>query len=364
MTQKYYTTTKIDKKDAVYNVVFGERSNGKTYALLTKGLKQYVKDGKQMAYVRRWKEDITGRRASRLFAGHNENGEVEKITKGQFKGVHYWAGKWYLCNYDENGKAVYSESDLVCFAFALSDSEHDKSTSFPNVSLIIFDEFLTNKLYLNDEFVLFMNVVSTIVRKREDVKIFMLGNTVNKYCPYFAEMGLEHIQKMTQGTIDVYHYGESALTVAVEYCQSPDGGNKEAQHKYFAFNNPKLEMITGGAWELSIYPHLPYKYKPANILLTFFIEFNDNVYQAECINVENSFFIFIHNKTTPIKDLDNDLIYSLDYSPKPNYNRSVFKPVNKLQARIKNLFVSDKVFYQDNNVGDAIANYLKIAKRV
>ena len=65
MTQ-YYNTKRIDKKDAVYNVIFGERSNGKTYALLKKGLENYVKTGKQMAYVRRWKEDIIGRRASRL----------------------------------------------------------------------------------------------------------------------------------------------------------------------------------------------------------------------------------------------------------------------------------------------------------
>ncbi|MGC5271466.1 hypothetical protein ACPXAU_23720, partial [Salmonella enterica] len=81
-----------------------------------------------MAYVRRWKEDITGRRASRLFEGINSNNEVEKATKGEFKGIHYWAGKWYLCNYDDKGKAIYADSDIICFSFALSDGEHDKST--------------------------------------------------------------------------------------------------------------------------------------------------------------------------------------------------------------------------------------------
>lgn len=360
---KYYSTTAIDKKNAIYNVIFGERSNGKTYALLLKGLKNYVKTKKQMAYVRRWKEDITGRRASRLFEGINANGEVEKATKGEFKGICYWAGKWYLCNYDEKGKPVYSDADIICFAFALSDGEHDKSTSFPDIDLVIFDEFLTNRLYLNDEFILFMNTVSTIVRRREDVKIYMLGNTVNKYCPYFSEMGLEHIPKMKQGTIDVYAYGNSQLSVAVEYCKSVDDKAKEASHKYFAFNNPKLEMITGGAWELNIYPHLPYKYKPKNILLTYFIEFNDNVYQCEIINVEDVYFTFIHIKTTPIKNKD-DLVYSLEYNPAPNYNRSVFKPMNNIQKKILYFFQHSKVFYQDNNVGDAIANYLKIAKGV
>lgn len=360
---KYYSTAAIDKRDATYNVIFGERSNGKTYALLLKTLKAYAKNGAQMAYVRRWKEDITGRRASQLFAGINENKEVEKATKGEFTGVHYYAGKFYLCNYDENGKAIYGDNDILGFTFSLSDGEHNKSTSFPNIKTIVFDEFLTNKLYLNDEFVHFMNTVSTIVRKREDVKIYMLGNTVNKYCPYFKEMGLEHIQKMKQGTIDVYQYGDSHLTVAVEYCKTIDNGDSKGANKYFAFNNPKLSMITGGAWELNIYPHLPYKYKNKDILLTYFIEFSDNIYQCEVINIKDDYFTYIHNKTTPIKDENNDLVYSLDYSPKPNYNRSIFRPINGVQKKILWFFMNDKVFYQDNNVGDAIANFLKICKR-
>lgn len=357
---KYYTTTAIDKKNATYNVIFGERSNGKTYALLKKGLANYFKDGKQLAYVRRWKEDITGRRAQRLYSGINENGEVAKLSDGLYTGVHYYAGKFYLCNYDDKGKVRYSDEDCIGFTFALSDGEHDKSTSFPNVTMIVFDEFLTNKLYLPDEFIAFMNTVSTIVRKREDIKIYMLGNTVNKYCPYFNEMGLTHILKMKQGTIDVYSFGSSGLTVAVEYCKS-SFFNKSVTNKYFAFDNPKLEMITGGAWELNVYPHLPYKYKPKDILLTYFIEFADEVFQCEIIEVNQEVFTYIHRKTTPIKN-DDDLVYSLDPSSKPSYNRSVFRPINRLQERIAWFFKHDKVFYQDNEVGDAISNYLKICK--
>ena len=153
---KFYSLNAINKKNATYNVIFGERSNGKTYATLKQGIIDYCKNGGQMAYVRRWKEDITGRRASRLFSALCENGEIQKITNNEFTGVHYWAGKWYLCNYDDNGKAIYSDIDIICFSFALSDGEHDKSTSFPNIKTIIFDEFLTSRLYLPDEFILFM----------------------------------------------------------------------------------------------------------------------------------------------------------------------------------------------------------------
>lgn len=359
---KYYTTNKIDKKKSVYNVIFGERSNGKTYALLLKSIKAYFKTGAQFAYVRRWKEDITGRRAQRLFSGVNDNQEISKLSHGEFTGVHYWAGKFYLCTYDDNGKVIYRDSDVIGFTFSLSDGEHDKSTSFPNIQTVIFDEFLTNRLYLGDEFVLFMNTVSTIVRRREDVKIYMLGNTVNKYCPYFSEMGLDKIPQMEQGTIDVYRYGESTLKVAVEYCASIDNKKDKPSNKYFAFNNPKLEMITGGSWELNIYPHLPYKYKPKDIMLTFFIEFSDNIYQCEVINIQETVFIFIHDKTTPIKNPDDHIIYSLEYSPKINYNRNLYRPMNKIQAKITQFFKHDRVFYQDNNVGDAINNYLKICK--
>ena len=358
----YYSTQKIDKKNATYNVIFGERSNGKTYALLLKSIKAYFKDGSQFAYVRRWKEDITGRRAQRLFSGVNDNQEISKLSQGQFTGVHYWAGKFYLCNYDDNGKVIYGDSDVIGFTFALSDGEHDKSTSFPNITTIIFDEFLTNRLYLVDEFVLFMNTVSTIVRRRENVKIYMLGNTVNKFCPYFSEMGLDKVQQMEQGTIDVYRYGNSDLKVAVEYCKSIDDKKDKPSNKYFAFNNPKLEMITGGAWELSIYPHLPMKYKPKDILLIFFIEFSDNIYQCEIINVNDVAFIYIHDKTTPIKNVDDHVIYSLEHSAKMNYNRNLYRPNGKIQSKIAQFFKHEKVFYQNNNVGDAINNYLKLCK--
>ena len=72
-------------------------------------------------------------------------------------------GKKYLANYNEDGKAIYNDSDLFGYTFALSDSEHNKSISYPDVRTILFDEFLTKHTYLTDEFVLFMNTISTIV---------------------------------------------------------------------------------------------------------------------------------------------------------------------------------------------------------
>ena len=358
---KYYSLNKINKKDATYNVIFGERSNGKTYATLKQVLDNYFSNGSQFAYIRRWSVDVQPKRMNNLFNAIIEDGYLEKLSGGKFTAIFYRTGRFYLCTYNDKGKPIYNEEDIIGYAFSLSENEHNKANSYPRVTNIIFDEFLTNKIYLPDEFILFMNTISTIVRQRTNVKIYMLGNTVNKFCPYFKEMGLTNILSMKQGSIDLYTYGESKLKVAVEYADSKKKFKKN--NFYFAFNNPKLKMITGGAWELNIYPHAPVKWLPKNIIFTYFIDFNDNIYQCEIINKDNNVFTYIHEKTTPIKNPDKDIIYTLDYNPKINYNVNILKPLTEYQNKITWFYTHDRVYYQDNNVGDAINNYLKICKR-
>ena len=358
---KYYSLNRINKKDATYNVIFGERSNGKTYATLKQVLENYFNDGSQFAYIRRWSVDVQPKRMNNLFNAIIEDGYLEKLSGGKFTAIFYRTGRFYLCTYNDKGKPIYNEEDIIGYAFSLSENEHNKANSYPRVTTIIFDEFLTNKIYLPDEFILFMNTVSTIVRQRTNVKIYMLGNTVNKFCPYFKEMGLTNILTMKQGTIDLYTYGETKLKVAVEYADSKKKFKKN--NFYFAFNNPKLKMITGGAWELNIYPHAPVKWLPKNILFTYFIDFNDNLYQCEIISKDENVFTFIHEKTTPIKNPDKDIIYTMDYNPKINYNINILRPLNDFQNKITWFYTHDRVYYQNNEVGDAINNYLKICKR-
>ena len=357
---KFYNLNSILKTNSTYNMIIGERSNGKTYATLKYGIEQYFKNGSQIAIIRRWQTDIRGNRASEVFKALLSNNEIYKISKGQYQGIHYYGGKYYLCNYGDNGKAIYNDNDVIAYPFSLSDTEHNKSISYPDIRTIIFDEFLTRQVYLPDEFILFMNTISTIVRERTDVKIFMLGNTVNKYSPYFEEMGLKNVKEQTQGTIDVYKYGNSKLKVAVEYCKA--SGKSKENSFYFAFDNPKLEMIKTGAWELDIFPHCPIKYKPKDILFIYFIEFGGELFQCEIVNKDNNMFTFIHEKTTPLKNNSNDLIYSLDFSPQINYNRNIYITPSEITKKVKSFFIMDKVYYQDNNVGNTIANYLKACK--
>lgn len=357
MKKKFYNLKKILSFNADYNVIIGERSNGKTYGVLKHCIEEYIKNKNRFVYIRRWKEDIIGKRGDVIFTSLIQNGEISKLTNGEYTNAILQGGKFYFANYDDKLKKFIPSSDYFCHLVSLSDMEHDKSLSFSGVTNIVFDEFLTRRYYLKDEFMLFMNVLSTIIRDRKDVKIFMLGNTVNKYCPYFTELGI-NVDDLKQGNVDVYHYGDSELTLAIEYCD--DGQrNKKESNKYFAFNNPRLNMIKSGAWELDIYPHLPpeYKIKDNEILFNFYVLFADKIIQGDVVQRENDIFLFFHYKTTEVKDTRNSLIYTLNNTININYRRNLLKGMGKLENKINVLFAMNKVFYQSNEIGEIIHNY-------
>lgn len=358
--EKYYSIDNLMRKNATYSISIGERNSGKTYSSLEYGLKQYQKTGGKIAYIRRWKEDIIGKRGNNLFSGLVSNNLISEYTGGKFVDVKYWGGAFYLANYDDKGKKVFMDNDTICYSFALSDTEHNKSTEYSDITTIIFDEFIARGAYLPDEFILFMNTLSTIIRHKENVKIIMLGNTINKFCPYFKEMGLSHIYKMQEGNIDLYEYGNKKLKVAVEYTKSLD--IKEKTNFYYAFNNPKLSVITNGKWELPIYPHCKVSFVGKDIIFKYYIEFEDKIFECDIVSKDDNFFTFIFEKTTPIKDKSDSLIYNLETNEKINYNSNILKPMNKTQERILYFFRNNKVFYSDNEVGNYIENFLRGCK--
>lgn len=364
---EYYSLTRILKEQAQYNIIYGMRSNGKTFAVQEEGLHNYKDKGEQMAIIRRYDMDFQGKRGQECFAHFVNNptygNMIEDIFEGEWTDIYYWSGRWYLCKYDEKGNRI-KAAEPFCFAFSLAGQEHDKSTSYPKITTILFDEFMTRQYYLPDEFVTFTNVLSTIIRERDNVKIFMCGNTVNKYNPYFKEMGLDNVLKMSQGDIQVYQfaaYEDKVLRVAVEYADNPNKKGKPSDI-YFAFNNPKLKMITNGLWELAIYPHLPYKYEKDDIIGEYFIEWEEEIMHCEIIAKENDVFTYIHKKTTAIKSTTYDLVFTTKYMPQPNYRRKITKPMDDIGKKILWFFNNDKIFYQDNEVGEVIRNYMNWCK--
>ena len=354
---KFYDIRDLMKSypEAYYYMVIGERSNGKTFSALDYCLERYAKNGEQFAYVRRWGEDIRKKNLSELFSGHAESGHVASHFP-EWTQVYYSSSKFYLERMTDDGPERGEEP--IGFAFDLNSMEHSKSISFPRITTIIFDEFMSRNGYLPNEWILFMNTLSTIIRHRNNVKIIMLGNTVNKYCPYFAEMGLNHIKDMKPGTIDIYHYGDSKLSVAVEYTGTAAKQGGKASDVYFSFDNPELKMITGGEWEIAIYPHLEIKYRPKDVVTNFFVMFEDDILHGEVVCLDTGPFIFLHNKTSPIKDEDNDIVYTSKPNQRWNYRMCLTKHNDKLSVFIIKCLRENKIFYSTNEVGEVFRNYV------
>ena len=366
MKNKYWSRKPLLDKcpDALYYVVIGERSNGKSFQIQELILENYLKNGEQGAIIRRYDEDFTRGKAVKMFDKFVSNPErgniISEMSEGKWNAVRYLMGGFHLCRYSSNGDLEESDNYPFCYGFAITKEEHYKSTDYPNVTTILFDEFISRSGYLSEEFIGFSSIVSTIVRQRNNVKIFLCANTISSYCPYFKEMGITKIKDMTPNTIDIYRYGESGLKVAVEMTGTGQE-RKKASNDYFAFDNPKLKMIRGDdatLWEIAVYPRSPYRFEKEDIQYIFFIKFDGDIYQCEVISKNDDTFLFIHRKTTPLRLGKGEMLYTEEHDPRPNVSRKILEPHNNLQRKIANFFATEKVFYQSNEIGEGIRNYL------
>ena len=360
---KYYDIAHLlkDYPECLYYVVFGERSNGKTYSALKYCLERYFKHGEQFAYIRRFGEDVKKKNLQTLFSAHVDNGLLSNLSSGAYSSIEYGGNKFIPVNWisgPKGGDIKDVAKEPIGYAFDLNAMEHHKSTSYPKVTTIVFDEFLSRQGYLTNEFVLFMNTLSTIIRDRSNVKIFMIGNTVNKYCPYFTEMGLTHIKNQKPGTCDVYSYSDTGLSVCVEYCDPMSKRGGKSSDMYFAFDNPQLQMITTGSWEIAIYPHLTQKYRPKDVAFQFFIQFDETILHCEIVVTDDNYFLFVHRKTTPIKDESEDIVYSNIPSQKWNWRTGLTKLSDPLSQHINRMIKENRVFYSDNETGEVLRNFI------
>lgn len=360
---KYYDIRRLldSYPGCQYYMVYGERSNGKTYSSLDYALERASqKRREQFAYIRRYDEDIRKRNMSNLFAAHEKNKRIDKLfPTWQF--VDFTSGEFRLARNTSGRKTTEFDKTPIGYAFSLNTWERTKGSSYPYITTIIFDEFLTRSNYLPNEFVAFQNLLSSLIRDRDDVTILMLGNTVNKFCPYFGEMGLNHVTKQRQGTTDVYKYGESELRVAVCYAESGRAQGGKASDVYFAFDNPQLKMITSGAWEIAVYPRLPRKYEKKDIVCTFYIEFERELVAGDIVVASDlAPFIYFYEKVNGIPKIYSDRRV---YSNRPEYEENrmmgITKQTDELSKLIIKLVRENRTAYSTNPVGEIVRNFFR-----
>lgn len=355
----YYSYINIDKLDATYNLIIGQRSNGKTFGWCKKAIDAYLDEELPSAYIRRYDEQIRPTNLSNLFSPHSEY--IAKMTENRYNSVVYRLHAFYLARYEKTvtgiEKKVAQDKNPFCRTYAINTAETTKGADDGEIKYVCFDEFMTRRFYLANEFVLFQNLLSSLIRNRGNVKIYMLANTVNKYCPYFADMGLRNVTKQKQGTIDVYRMGHTETTIAVEYC-APSNVSVPTS-KYFAFDNPQLEMISNGAWEIALYRHAPVGISDHRIILSFFVIFDGSTVQGD-VHMYNGYpIILYHWKTTPVKDPDHEIMYIQDQiDGNPLHQVDLRCAPTRAQKLIVDLMKHQKTFFADNEVGELVNNWM------
>ena len=168
----YYTLDKALSYNALFYFIIGERGCGKSFSSKNFCIRDYINHENQFIYLRRYKEELD--LACQSFfddiksAGLYEEHEFE--VKGGKKLVKF-----------------YMDGELIGYGIALSTSNILKSTAFPNVKTIVFDEFILdvgNYHYIKNEITKTLDVYETVFRLREGRMLF-LGNSVSIDNPYF-----------------------------------------------------------------------------------------------------------------------------------------------------------------------------------
>lgn len=351
----YYNISDLDKTNAVYKIAIGKRSNGKTYAVIKKIIKEYFKTGKPSAYIRRFDSDLKSVSMSNLIAPELQE-YIKKLSRGKYDSVIYKARKIYLGKSDAKTRKITTSGNVLIYCYALSTWEHEKGGDPGELYCIFFDEFLTRGAYLKDEFILFSNLISTLKRDRT-VNIYMMGNTVNQYSPYWDEMGIYNIEKQKKGTIYIYTYNDPKLTVAVEYCA--DSLNTKETDYYFAFDNPQLDMITNGDWEQGRYKHLKERYTKEDIYFTFHVIWKGHILKGNVYKRNKQLFIYyMHETNQNFSPSDKDIIYT-DRPCKSLLHCNSFREYNtKKQKLIYNLMKAGRDYYTDNTTGENVRNFM------
>ena len=220
--QIHYNIDNINKIGANFNLIYGEKSNGKSYQVKHKeGVLHYLETGNKFILLRRWREDISNLWIERYFA----DVDVIRLTDNKYNCITQYRKELFFSNYDVETKKT-KRGEKIGYVVALSTEQHMSSASFLDVDRIIFEEFMERGSYIPHEPDRLMVFYSTVDRKRGTTKLYMVGNSISRVCPYIKEWGLDEIfRKQKQGEINLKEIQneETKVKIAIEFCQSSGG---------------------------------------------------------------------------------------------------------------------------------------------
>lgn len=345
-----------------WNVILSERKIGKTTSCLLLGMLMNVEYGTIIQYVREDTDMIMPKNVLGLFDVILKNGYVEKITDNMWNGITYKSRKWYFCNVDENGKIIEQSTKHFMQNLCLQEASLYKSSyNCPTGDLIIFDEFISNR-YVRGDFVVFCDLLSTIVRSRLSATIVMLANTIDVQSEYFDELECRDIVDIMKIGDDISYTTEKGtnIYIAIEKTKNPKMRD-ELNKLYFGFKNQKLNSITGEDWAFNNYSHIAFEITDDNLISKdIYILHKNKVIQLELVNTDFGLCVACHYANA-INVKYAKRIYSIDELENKITHYALGN--DKLDKLIWNLYKTKRFYYANNMVGSIIENYYNISRK-
>ena len=335
----HYSLDEIDSRGADFNIIYGERSNGKSYQVKhKKAIVKYLETGRRFILMRRLREEISPSNIEQYF----QDVDFDKLTNGKYNCISMYRKQLFLSNYDiETNKT--KRGELVGYVVALSTEQNYAGASYLDVDDIIFEEFMSRSGYLHNEPDKLMNFYCTVDRKRKTTRIWLVGNTITRVNPYIDEWGLSNIvfhQKQETIEESVVESGDDdSVKIAIEYCK-PTGSSSHTIGKH-------KKMLNSGEWQSDPQPHLPKSLKDYNTLYIIGFEYQNFKFLAKYLEDKESknccWFVFPYKK-----DFKDDLlVFSDKIKNTIYYQRDIYNPLiyNDTIKAILNTFRESNIFY-------------------
>lgn len=293
-----------------YYMLLSKRGVGKTTSMILLGLILFKLYGTITQYIRQLEGMTTPKNAQELMSTILSCGYIEKITEGRWNYATYYANRWTFANIDENGKITEKSKIHFMYTLSIDRSFYYKSNyNAPTGDLTIYDEFI-NKHYTNNEFVFYLDTLSTIIRKRTGVINVMLSNTIDEFSEYFQEFEIEEqIKGLKRGDCTIATTS-GGTKIYIEIIDQHDKNSARLNKEFFGFRNPRLYAITGsGDWNVPVCKHYDYNDDTAELIdRTHYIEMGLNMVAVELWHSDKyGYHCRVHRAT---KIYDDSVIYT------------------------------------------------------
>lgn len=356
-----YNPTHLPFDSCKWFVTLSERARGKTTNLLLYGMCIYKLYKTGICYIRSSETMIVPKQSKDMFSNIISWGYVEKLTDGEYNTIIYKSRRWYYAHTDENGDIDKQDIDPFCIMLSVDNNEKYKSVLETKNDFIIFDEFIERNYY-PQEFIMFCDLVKTILRERASGLLCLASNTIDRLSPFFKELEIsQRVETMEQGDQEIITTPKGTKIYVEILGKKPPKANRKQEKlntMYYGFNNPRLASITGSTtWNIDNYPHTPKDFKILD--RTHYLLYNDKIISLEICQSEDLIFINCHLAT---KLYDDSITYTLS---DPTNRRERYKTgYTRTDKYIFDKYSKNLFRYSDNTVGSLVEKYMLACKKL